>query len=402
MYVYFYLFVRAALRRFDGSALEAAASLGAGRARRFFRVLLPGLAPALFGAAILTFLTALGSFSAPYIFGGSYRVMTTQILASKQNGDVDMAEVETVVLTAAAIGGLLLARRFERFEPGGAATRGAPPRRRVVAASGRRVLVTTLGWTLALFLLLPHLTLVLVSLVPRATWTSEPFPPVLSLANYRALFASAEGIRPIGNSLWMALAATAGALVLGTVAARRALDRRPGARFWGAPISLLLALPWAVPATAFAVALAFAMSAHQPLAGRFVLIGTAALLPLAYLARALPATGQAALAALARFDRSLEEASAALGAGKLRTFRHVTWPRIRPALAAGASLAFLGAFGDFVVSIVLYTWETRPISIEILSNLRLQETGVAAAYGVLLAALSAAAFLAWGRESEPS
>ena len=42
----------------------------------------------------------------------------------------------------------------------------------------------------------------------------------------------------------------------------------------------------------------------------------------------------------------------------------------------------------------------HPISIEILSNLRLQETGVAAVYGVLLTALSAAAFLLWGRERE--
>ena len=63
-------------------------------------------------------------------------------------------------------------------------------------------------------------------------------------------------------------------------------------------------------------------------------------------------------------------------------------------------MAFLAAFGDFVVSIVLYTYETRPISIEILSNLRLQETGVAAVYGVLLTALSAAAFLLWGRARE--
>jgi len=71
---------------------------------------------------------------------------------------------------------------------------------------------------------------------------------------------------------------------------------------------------------------------------------------------------------------------------------------VRPALAAGAMLAFLGAFGDFVLSIVLYTFETRPIAIEILSSLRLQETGVAAAYGVLLAAISAAVFLAFGRD----
>jgi ABC-type Fe3+ transport system permease subunit len=53
-----------------------------------------------------------------------------------------------------------------------------------------------------------------------------------------------------------------------------------------------------------------------------------------------------------------------------------------------------------VVSIVLYTFETRPISIEILSSLRLQETGVAAAYGVVLAALSATVFFAWGRRSD--
>ena len=73
---------------------------------------------------------------------------------------------------------------------------------------------------------------------------------------------------------------------------------------------------------------------------------------------------------------------------------------MRPALAAGASLAFLAALGDFVVSIVLYTYETRPISIEILSSLRLQEIGVAAAYGVLLTTLSGAAFLIWGRRSQ--
>ena len=400
MYVYFYLLTRAALARFDGAALEAAAALGAGRVRRLWRVLLPGIAPALGGAALLTFLAALGSFSAPYIFGGSYRVMTTQILASKQNGDVDMAEVETVVLTATAIVGLLVLRRLER-QDGAAALRGVAPARRRVASRGARIAVTVAGWGLALFLLLPHLTLLLISLVPRATWTREAFPPVLSLANYRALISTAEGVRPIGNSLWMALAATAAALALGYLAARRALDRRPGAAFWARPIALLLALPWAVPATAFAVSLAFAMSVHQPLAGRFVLIGTLFLLPLAYLVRALPSTGQAAIAALSRFDRGLEEAAASLGASKLRAFVRVTWPGIRPAMAAGASLAFLGAFGDFVVSIVLYTWETRPISIEILSNLRLQETGVAAAYGVLLTALSATAFLVWGRESEP-
>jgi len=400
MYVYFYLFTRAALARFDGAQLEAAASLGAGRWRTLVGVVLPGLAPALAAAAVLTFLTALGSFSAPYIFGGSFRVMTTQILASRQNGDVDIAEVETFFLIAVAIGGLLIARRLEGRGRRSATQRGTPPARRAVRSPAVRLAVAVAGWLFAFLLLLPHLTLILISFVPRASWTTELFPPVLSLANYRALGATMEAFRPVANSLWMALAATAGALILGFAAARRAVDRRPGGLFWARAIGLLIAIPWAVPATAFAVALATTMSVDSPATGRFLLVGTVAILPLAYLVRALPATGQAAIAALEQMDPQLEEAAAALGAGKLRTLVRVTLPRVRPALAAGASLAFLAAFGDFVVSIVLYTYETRPISIEILSNLRLQETGVAAVYGVLLTALSAAAFLLWGRERE--
>jgi iron(III) transport system permease protein len=194
----------------------------------------------------------------------------------------------------------------------------------------------------------------------------------------------------------MAGVATVAALVLGFAAARVA--RRGG--WLGRAAELLVGIPWAVPATAFAVALATTHSTFEPLGGRFLLVGTLVLLPLAYLARSLPATGRATLAGLAQLDPGLEEAAASLGAGKLRTLRRVTIPVLRPALVSGALLAFLTAFGDFVVSIVLYTFETRPIAIEILARLRLQETGVAAAYGVLLAAISAAIFLVWGGEKE--
>ncbi len=398
MYVYFYLFVRAGLARLDVSMQEAAAMLGAGPVRTMFKVTLPLLRPALTGAALLAFMTSLASFSAPYIFGGGFRVMTTQIVFSKLNGEVAMSQVETVVLALVALAGLWALVRLDRgrIEVVGG-VRGVAPSRTALRGRWARGSATAVGWGLALVLLLPHLTLILISLVPRATWTIELLPPVLDLGNYRELLAAPERLRPIVNSLWMATVATLGAVALGLAAARSSI--RSGGRL-GAALEVLLAVPWAVPGTVFAIALATAFSVDAPMAGRFVLVGTPWILPLAYLVRSLPVTGRGALAGLRQLDSSLEEAAASLGAGRWRTLRRVTVPLLKPALAAAASLAFITALGDFVTSIVLYTYDTRPISIEILSSLRLQDTGVAAVYGVLLMAVSAGAFLLWGREEK--
>jgi len=392
MYVYFYLFTRAGLARLDAAYGEAAASLGAGRARKLVCVTLPLLFPALASAALLTFMTSLGSFSAPYIFGGNFRVMTTRIVASRLNGDLEMAMAETVMLAALALIGLALLARTEKGRQVAGAVRGVAPARR--AAGPSRFALAALGWILAIFLLLPHATLLLLSFVPRATWTNEAIPPVLNLSHWASLLSEPERLRPIANSLWMAAAATAAAVSVGLAAAWLAVRRRSPWRGW---LSTLIAVPWALPGTVFAIALAAAFSRNAPWLGRFVLVGTAWILPLAYLVRNLPLTGRAAFAGLSQLDPSLEEAAACLGASPARRLRRVTLPLLRPALVAGASLAFITAFGDFVVSILLYTFETRPISIEILSSLRLQETGVAAAYGVLLATLSAVAFFASGR-----
>jgi iron(III) transport system permease protein len=396
MYVYFYLFTRAGLTRLDAAYLEGAAALGSGRFRTLTRVTLPLLYPALAGASLLTFMTSLGSFSAPYLLGGTFRVMTTQILVSRLNGDLPMAMVETVVLAAVALAGLFLLQKSESGRDVIGAVRGIAPRR-VFLRGGAAVAVA--GWALAAFLLLPHAMLLLLSVVPAGTWTTQALPPFLSLANYGSLFSSPERMRPIVNSVWMAAVATAAALVLGLAAARLAL--RKGARLKGA-LETLIAVPWALPGTVFAVALAATFSVQAPWAGRFVLVGTVWILPLAYLVRNLPLTGRAAFAGLRQLDPALEEAGAALGASRFMRFRRVMLPMLRPALAAGASLAFLTALGDLVSSIVLYTFETRPISIEILSSLRMQDTGTAAAYGVLLALLSGAAFLAWGRGEAPA
>lgn len=386
MYVYFYLFTRAGLAKLDVSMLEAAQALGAGARETLWRVIVPLLRPSLIGAAMLTFMTALGSFSAPYIFGGGFRVMTTQIVATKLNGDLPLAMVETVALAVVAIAGLLILRRTEGDDILVALGKGIAPRPRPIRRAGVRWFAAVAGWGLAVVLLLPHLTLILVSLVPYGAWTTEILPPVINLENYRRLFSEAERLRPMVNSVWMAAASTAVAVALALAGGWLVVRRRVALR---RAIEALLALPWALPGTVFAIALAITFSVHAPLQLRFVLVGTAAILPLAYLVRALPLTGRGILASYRQLDPSLEEAAASLGAGRWRTLTRVTLPQLRPGLAAGASLAFVAGLGDIVASIVLYTYETRPVSIEILSSLRLAETGVAAAFGVVLMLVSA-------------
>lgn len=386
MYVYFYLFARAGLAKLDGAMLEAAQALGAGRWRTLRSVVLPLLRPALAGAALLTFMTALGSFSAPYVFGGGFRVMPTQIVNSKLNGENGLAMVETVALALVAVAGLILLRRTEGDDILVALGKGAAPRRRIIRRPAARALATVAGWALALVLLLPHLTLLLVSLVPYATWTTETFPPVLSLVNYHRLLSEPARLEPLLNSLWMAAASTVAAVAIALAAGWLVVRQRVRLR---RAIETLLSLPWALPGTVFAVALATAFSVSRPFALRWVLVGTIVILPLAYLVRNLPVTGRAILSGYRQLDPALEEAAASLGAGRWATFRRITLPLLRPALAAGASLAFVAALGDFVTSIVLYTYDTRPIAIEILSSLRLNEMGVAAAFGVVLMLVSA-------------
>ncbi|MGD2215574.1 MAG: iron ABC transporter permease [Gemmatimonadales bacterium] len=389
MYVYFYLFTLAGLARLDPAVLEAAASLGAGRFRTFGRVTLPLLAPTLAGAALLTFMTSMASFSAPYVLGGGFRVMTTQIFNSKLQGEIGMAMVETVMLAAVSLLVLWPLARWEGAREYVSPGKGSAPLRVPVKSRWAAIGVPALAATGVLLLVLPHLTLLLVSLVPDGTWTIQTLPPRYSLENYAQLFAEARTFRPIINSLLMAGGATIIAVVVALVVSRLVVSWRvPGRRL----LEGMLALPWALPGTVLAIALATTFSVNQPWVGRFVMVGTAWILVMAYTLRVLPLTGRAALAGFRQLDPGLEEAAASLGASRWRTLRRITLPGLLPAIAAGASLAFVTGLGEFVASIVLYTHRTRPISIEILSQLRDFDLGAAAAYGVLLMVLVAGAF----------
>ena len=64
-------------------------------------------------------------------------------------------------------------------------------------------------------------------------------------------------------------------------------------------------------------------------------------------------------------DPRLEEAARTLGASPWRAFREVTWPRLRPAIAAASSIVFLFTFTSFGVVLILGGLRQRTIEVEI-------------------------------------
>src|SRR5215217_4623202 len=186
MYVYVFLFVSAGLERYDTTLDEAAAGLGASRSLALRRVTLPLLTPSLAGAMLLVFMSALGSFSAPYIFGGGARVLATQILVSKLNGALGLAYVETTVLAVTAVVALLVLRKLEGRRRYAMAGKGRATRQALRSPVWRAVL-PPLAILVVVLLVLPHAMVILVSFARDGAWTTQVLPPEYTLDNYRQL-----------------------------------------------------------------------------------------------------------------------------------------------------------------------------------------------------------------------
>jgi spermidine/putrescine transport system permease protein len=75
-------------------------------------------------------------------------------------------------------------------------------------------------------------------------------------------------------------------------------------------------------------------------------------------------------ARLAGMDRSLEEASADLGATRWGTFRQITLPQLFPAVLAGGLLAFTFSFDDVVLSTFVSSPGSTTLPIRVFSELR--------------------------------
>jgi len=383
-YVYFYLLVSSALSQLDGNALDASASLGASRSRTIRRILLPMLTPALVAASLMTFMASMASFSAPLLFGGTTRFLTLEIYTAKLNGDDSSAAALSILLAAISVLILFLLRWWQSHQRVLLDSKGT--RRASVIAHGKfaRWILTALTMGIALLFALPIMTVAVLSFVKEGTWTYQIFPSSFTVANYSKLLTQSDLLDPLLNSVRMSSAATALTILIGVIAAYLIVRKK----FWGRKVlEGVLSIPFGIPGTVIAVGLILSFSRPTIFSFESILIGTFWIMPLAYAVRNLPLQYRSTAAGLEAVSNSLYDAAEVLGSPPATTFRRVILPLIAPSIISGALLVFVNSAGEFVSSILLYTYGTKPVSVEILSQLRLFNIGGAAVQSTLLMVL---------------
>ena len=215
-------------------------------------------------------------------------------------------------------------------------------------------------WSLlvVLFLWVP-LAIILVYAFNTSNIQSWPIPG-FTLKWFRIAWQDQEARTALLLSLKAGLAATAVALVLGTMAAV-AVSRF---RFFGREaFSFLLVLPIALPGVITGIALSsFYTFWGVPFSLWTIVIGHATFcVVIAY---------NNVVARLRRLPRSPEEASADLGADSWLTFRRITVPGMRTALLSGALLSFALSFDEIIVTLFTAGAGTQTIPIWIFASIQ--------------------------------
>ena len=193
------------------------------------------------------------------------------------------------------------------------------------------------GLLMSIFMIAPLLAVVPISF-SSGTFLSYPLPG-LSLQWYERVFTSGPWMQALSNSLWVGIASTLLATLLGTLAAlafaRRNLPAASGM------LGLLIS-PMIFPPVISGLGMYF-------LFGKLGLTGTLFGLILAHTVLATPFVLISVAASLQGFDMTLLKAAAMSGASPVRAFTGIALPIIAPGVISGALFAFMTSFDEIVV-----------------------------------------------------
>lgn len=228
---------------------------------------------------------------------------------------------------------------------------------RLRRSAGQAVLVGS-AWLALALMALPLIVIISVSFTETAYLK---FPPEgFTLKWYAEFLRDPSYLESIWLSAYLAVCATAGALLLGVPAAL-VISRVafPGSRAVAAFFLSPLILPVIVVGVAIlqlASNLGFARTFWAMLAGHIVIV--------------IPYIVRTTLASLTGMQRALEEAAQDLGARPVSVFFLVTLPQIKPGIVAGSVFALIISWINVELSIFNTTADLLPIPVKLFNYIQ--------------------------------
>ena len=388
---YVFVLLANALDRIPGDLEDASSILGGRTWTTARRVTIPLALPALVAGALVAFLQAMTLFGSPAILAipAGFHTMTTKIWSlfnyPPKPELAAAASVPLLVLTVLLLRAehLILGRRSYSVVGG---KQGDP--RLVRLGAMRWAAVSFVFVVLLCPVFLPYGALINATFSPVAT--SFVSFDTFTLQNIRFVFFELSATKlAVKNTFVLGIAsATIGtlmALVIAYLTTRRAI---PGYRTLG----FLATAPVAIPGIVLGVGL-FLSYARPP----FVLYGTLWILLLAFVTIALPAAYQQLQSAFRFVHTDLEDASRILGSTRLRTLRDITAPLLRTSVIATWCFIFVGVIRELSAAIMLFTSETKVISVLIFDLNELGDLGAISVLGLIMLVITFAVVVAVNR-----
>jgi iron(III) transport system permease protein len=361
---------------------DAAVILGARRFRTAWTITLPLALPALVGGFIVAFLHSLSLFGAPAILGlpAGLHTITTQIWTFFQYPPrLDLAAAFSVPLLLATLFLISLQRRI-LGRRGFSTVGGKGGQRRLIKLGWARLPVMLFVLSvLALSVFLPYWILLKAAL--SRAWAMPLTWDNFSLGNFSfVLFEYSDTQAAIVNTFKLGiLTATAGTLVATLIAYITNRNLFRGARY----LTFFALAPLVIPGIVLAVGL-FIVYAQPPL----VLYGTVWILFVAYLTKEMPIGFSQAESTFKSIHSELEDASRIIGANRLVSLKDITAPLARSGLIAAWCFIFIGVIRELSASILLFSPNSKVVSVVIFDLKEEGQIGAIAVLGILLLVVS--------------
>jgi len=387
LYPLIFLYVSGALKNVDNSLLEASENLGCSGIQRFFKIIIPLIAPTLMAGGLLVFMRALADFGTPMLIGEGYRTFPVTIFnefISEIGGDDGFASAISIVAIIITSLVFLIQRYLATRK---AFTMTLLNRIRPVETKGlKRILIHIYSYTLVGISIMPQFYIFYTSFKNTQGLT---FAPGYSFQSYFDAFDKVG--KAISNTIVIPAVSLVFIIFLAVLLAYITV-RRSG------PISSALdsisMVPYIIPGSVVGIALLIAFN-KPPI----ILSGTMIIMVIGLIIRRLPYTIRSSVAILQQISIDIEDAALSLGSSKMNTFYKITMPMMAAGIISGGILSWITMISELSTAILLYTARTRTLTVEIYTQIIRGNYGIAAALSTILAILTIISLLIFNRVS---